>query len=132
MHYTLPFVSIHFIPMSTFYVSLHQVSFSSSVLISSQQKFGTMKGFRTTKKLQLSSAQANRYFIRQSLPRHRRMPTPKKSSSHSFLASTPHFYTSHFFLWLCLVQNKASIYHQSMKGNANGLMLKADWQLQVI
>ena len=33
------------------------------------------KGFRTTKKLQL------RYFIRQSLPRHRRMPTPKESSS---------------------------------------------------
>ena len=90
------------------------------------------KGFRTTKKLQLSSAQANRYFIRQSLSRHRRMPTPKESSSHSFLASTPHFHTSHFFLWLCLVQNKASIDHQSMKGNANRLMLKADWQLQVI
>ena len=84
------------------------------------------KGFRTTKKLQL------RYFIKQSLPRHRRMPTPKESSSHSFLVSTPDVYTSHFLLWLCLVQNRASIYHQSMKGNANGLMLKADWQLQVI
>ena len=86
----LPYVYIHFIPMSTFYVSLRQVSFSSSALISSQN-LEWWKGFRTTEKFQLSSTQANRYFIRQSLPRHRRMLTPNESSSHSFLASPPAF-----------------------------------------
>ena len=76
------------------------------------------KRCRTTGKLQLSSAQADRAFISPTLP---------EESSLSFLliplASL--FYTSSSSFWLCPVQSRACTHHQSMKGNANGRILKA-------
>ena len=78
------------------------------------------QSFRTTDKLQLSSAQADRSFISLTLP---------KESSSSFLSSPPWlpaFIFSVSSFWLHLVQSKACTHHQSMKVNTNGHMLKAD------
>ena len=77
------------------------------------------KGFNVTEKLQLSSAQADRSFIRQILPWHGSRLTPKESS-HSLLASL-------FFIlpvsssWLCPVLNKKSICNVGGLGSIPGL-----------
>ena len=77
------------------------------------------KGFNVTEKLQLSSAQADRSFIRQTHPRHRSRLTPKESS-HSLLASL-------FFIlpvsssWLCPVLNKKSTCNVGDLGSIPGL-----------
>ena len=54
------------------------------------------KGFKTADKLQLSSAQADSSFIRQTFPRRGSRPTAKESSSWFFLASP--FVYFHFLL----------------------------------
>ena len=67
-------------------VCVRSIYFSS--LVVTQQKF---EGFKTTDKLQLSSAQADRPFIRQTLSTHGSRATPKESSS-PFLLASPSVY----------------------------------------
>ena len=88
------------------------------------------KGFKTADKLQLSSAQADRSFIRQTFPRRGSRPTPKESSPDSSWLLP--LYSSVFSFWLCPVQKRAYTHHQSMKRNANEQTLRANWQLQLI
>ena len=64
------------------------------------------KGFNITEKLKLSSAQADRSFIRQTLPRHGSRLTPKESSC--FLLASLLFILPVSSSWLCPVLNKKS------------------------
>ena len=101
------------------------VYFSPSVLVSLQKILKQCsKGFKTTNKLQLSSAQVDRLFTRQTLPRHGSKPTPKEWSSSPSLLAPPLFILPISSFWLCPVQNRTCIHHQSIKGNANGHTFK--------
>ena len=82
------------------------------------------KGFKTTNKLQLSSAQVDRLFTRQTLPRHGSKPTPKEWSSPPSLLAPPFFILPISSFWLCPVQNRTCIHHQSIKWYANGHTFK--------
>ena len=86
-----------------------QGSLCSLVLVSSQQI-----------KLQLSSAQADRSFLRQTLPRQGSRLTPKQSSSLFPLGFRLSVLPIASFC-SCSVQIRACTHHQSMKGNANGI-----------
>ena len=78
------------------------------------------KGFNVTEKLQLSSAQADRSFIRQTLPRQGSRLTPKQSSSLFPLGFRLSVLPISSFC-LCSVQIRACTHHQSMKGHANSI-----------
>ena len=90
------------------YIYVRSVYFSS--LIVTQQKF---EGFKTTDKLQLSSAQADRSFIRQTLSTHSSRLTPKESSS-LFLLAFPSVYFPSSFFGCALCKYTACTHYQSM------------------
>ena len=70
-------------------------------------------------KLQLSLAQADRNFTRQTLPKYESRPTLKEACFRLLASPTLYFQSPP-----CAMQNRAYTHHWSMKGNANDIHLR--------
>ena len=88
-------IQITYSQQSVMAPNVRSVYSSSSVFVSLLQKLEWLtRGFKATDKLQLSSAQADRSFMRQTLPRRWSRLTPKESSF-QFLLASPFLYFSY-------------------------------------
>ena len=117
------YLSALYIHSSVYRVGL--VYFSSLVTCHNKTLKQWTKRCRTTDKLQLIQVKHTDLLLVQ-LIKGVLLILPGKPSW------LPCFILPVFSFWLCLSQSRACTHHQSMKGNTNGHMLNANWQLYVV